>query len=129
MVLYTRCIFDFHPDDGCRISIMSRHTYEDGKTPDPRITPQHYDIHWPELGPPARLVGAYYNRGLPWDEFESKFCGYLLRRRDRLHEIIDHALHEPVTLLCIEPTPERCHRRLVAEECNRIEPELDILIS
>lgn len=46
--------------DGTRISIMSRHTLNDGVTPDPRLTPDLYDEHRPVLAAPARAVGGYY---------------------------------------------------------------------
>ena len=33
-----------------------------------------------------------------------------------------------VIFMCIEDTPDRCHRRLLAEECLRIDPHLQIEI-
>lgn len=36
---------------------MSRHTKNDGKTPDERLTPDRYDEHRPMLAAPAQAVG------------------------------------------------------------------------
>lgn len=60
-MLKTKCILAPESEnDGLRISIMSRHTLEDGKTPDSRITPNHFDLHLPILAPHPKDVGAYY---------------------------------------------------------------------
>ena len=49
-MLKSKCILSSKkPEDGTRISIMSRHTLNDGKTPDERITEDSFDIHQPEL--------------------------------------------------------------------------------
>lgn len=116
--------------DGVRISVMSRHTLSDGKTPDSRISADKYDEWWRELAPPASLIGAYYKRGLSWPEFTERFLEYLRMSstRDVVERLMTRALREDVTLLCIEPTPEQCHRRLVAEECVRLCPHLPVFI-
>jgi uncharacterized protein YeaO (DUF488 family) len=54
---------------------MSRHTLQDGVTPDPRIVA--FDAWWQDLAPPPKLVGAYYKRGLPWAEFEAAYKDHL----------------------------------------------------
>jgi len=121
-MLYTKCIFlPAERSDGTRISVMSRHTLEDGITPDPRIIPGIYREWRKEFSPPDKLVGDYYKRGLPWEEFERRYLIHL-----RLPEIsfkvialAQRAEAEHITLLCAEETPEKCHRRLLAEECLR----------
>lgn len=131
MSLKTRCIKEPQClDDGLRISIMSRHTLNDGKTPDKNITKESYDEHWPLLSPPPTLIGAFYKRNLPWKDFEKTFKEYL--ESPEVHAIliklIDLALVRNVTILCIEKTPEQCHRRLVAEKCKEIDNRLNILM-
>ena len=39
------------------------------------------------------------------------------------------ALKENVTFLCIEEKPDFCHRRLLAEECKKYQPNLEIIIN
>lgn len=49
-MLKSKCILSPIDDkDGIRISIMSRHTLQDGKTNDIRIIKQIFDEHRPEL--------------------------------------------------------------------------------
>ncbi len=39
------------------------------------------------------------------------------------------AINEDITLLCKEDTPEKCHRRLLAEECKILIPKLEVRIN
>ncbi len=116
-MLKTGCIrMPRRDDDGLRISIMSRHTLNDGITPDRRITPASFDAWWPELAPTASLLGDHYR-------------SYIFSfQRDSLDELIRIARDSTITVLCVETTPRRCHRRLVAEMCREIDPRLRISI-
>jgi len=38
------------------------------------------------------------------------------------------ALKKDITLLCLEDAPDECHRRLLAEECKKINPKLEVEI-
>ena len=136
MALRTGCIKNNRKvGDGLLISIMSRHTLRDGRTPDREITNASFDEWWPELAPPDALIGWYYKQEQPpsreiWETFEEKFL-YYLRWTDAgmyLRHLAELAHYGDVTILCIEPTPERCHRRLIAEACKRIDPSLRIII-
>lgn len=130
-MLRTKCIHAARePQDGYLISIMSRHTLSDGVTPDPGIGPDSFDAWWTELAPPQRLVGDYYRRGLPWEVFATRFADYLEGRapRRRLRDLVYIAMCGDVTLLCVEATPERCHRRLVAEAAQALQPGLALVL-
>ena len=72
-MLQTKCILN-KPDywDGLRISIMSRHTLNDGKTRDIRIVPELYDAHCPFLAPQPELVGKFVRACLK--SFFAKLC-------------------------------------------------------
>jgi uncharacterized protein YeaO (DUF488 family) len=118
-------------DDGVRISIMSRHTLPDGVTLDQRITRDRYTFHWPELAPPARLVGDYYRRGITWEEFSARYRLYLAISRTAQYKVAEllslaMSLDQHVTIMCIEDLPTWCHRRLLAEYCQQKKPELPI---
>lgn len=70
--------------------------------------------HRPELAPTDELLNAYKADG-DWPAYERAFLP-LLAERDALslgRQIMAH--YESPCLLCSEPTPEHCHRRLVAE--------------
>jgi uncharacterized protein YeaO (DUF488 family) len=119
-------------DDGLRVSVMRRHTLNDGLTPHPGITPLSFDRHWPELAASARLLGDYYKRGLPWEAFAWRYLRELRglpAARMRLQELLSTLRSGvDVTLLCVEADGARCHRRLLAEECLRHIPELRVCL-
>ncbi|MFA6461000.1 MAG: DUF488 domain-containing protein [Candidatus Woesearchaeota archaeon] len=125
MSLYTKCILHpALPEDGTRISVMSRHTENNGIT----LIEVHYHEHLQQLAPPLRLIGSYYKRGLSWEEFELRYLEHIRQSeiRDQVQKLAQRSLLEDITLLCIEETPEHCHRRLLAEECQRYQPTLTI---
>ena len=71
-------------------------------------------VHEPSLAPTADLLSAYREGSITWTAYEQGFLDLMEERQvaDRLpHALFDRS----VVLLCSEPTPERCHRRLVAE--------------
>ncbi|MSR85834.1 DUF488 family protein [Candidatus Woesearchaeota archaeon] len=129
MSLFTSCILSPRKkSDGARISVMSRHTLNDGKTADPRITLAQYDEWLAIFGPPPHLIGDYYKRGLPWEGFAEQYLTYL-SKGDIPHYVellARRALEENLTVLCIEERHEHCHRRLLAEECKWHAPQLQI---
>ncbi len=117
-------------DDGLRISIMSRHTLNDGITKHPNIDPSCYD-HWFKIfAPPSKLLGDYYKRGLPWKQFEQNYSIYLKTPNVKFEvmALAKKSLDSIVTLLCIEEFPKYCHRRLLAEECKTYQPDLILKI-
>lgn len=128
-MLFTKSIFKpAEKRDGIRISVMSRHTLEDGITPDVRITSESYDFWNKTLSPPDRLVGSYYKKRFPWEEFERRYLAYLKRVyvTEHVRKLSKEALLEDITLLCAEESAEKCHRRILAEECQRYEPSLEV---
>ena len=124
-MLFTKCILSEPvPEDGLRISIMSRHTLNDGKTPDVRI--KHFHRHLPSFGPSPNLIGRYYRKEISWDVFERNYLEQLrapLKAR-AVKKFAMLALFADITVLCIEQSADHCHRRLFAEECQRHESEL-----
>lgn len=112
--------------DGIRISVMSRHTLNDGITPHPEISLEHYNAWMKNVAPPKKIVGDYYKRGLSWEQFEKKYLEYIRQPivQWEVKTLAKKSLDSTITILCIEDSPEHCHRRLLAEECKRYEPSL-----
>ena len=130
-MIRTKCILEPLGDyDGLRISVMNRYTLNDGITPDLRINDSSYDIWLPWLAPPNLLLGDYYKRELPWEQFEKRYRNYIEKPWivNEIQKIASRSLNSDITLLCIEGSPEYCHRRILAEECQKYEPSLDIYI-
>lgn len=71
-------------------------------------------IHLPNLAPTKDLLSKY-RQDKNWSNYERHFL-QLLRERQVLDHL-DQAFFEDhrCCLLCSEPLPDRCHRRLVAE--------------
>lgn len=70
--------------------------------------------HRPELAPTPEILDAYKGDG-DWSAYERDFL-HLLAERDATaigREILARYRHP--CLLCAEPVPDYCHRRLVAE--------------
>ena len=71
-------------------------------------------VHEPLLAPTDELLDGLRLGRLTWDEYEPRFLA-LLRER-RVQEVLSPTLiASRSVLLCTEPTPDHCHRRLVAE--------------
>ena len=70
-------------------------------------------LHMPKLAPTQIMLDAYKKERGDWAEYERKFLGLMAERK------VEHTLAREVMdggcLLCSEPTPDHCHRRLVAE--------------
>ncbi len=130
-IIYTKSIIKPKDlSDGVRISIMSRHTLNDGKTPDIRIVDGVTFDEWiKDFSPPLKLVGSYYRKEISWKEFEIKYIEFL--RTDNLKIKVklfsERCEKEIITLMCIEDEAKFCHRRLFAEELKRYNPSLLIV--
>jgi uncharacterized protein (DUF488 family) len=71
-------------------------------------------VHDTSLAPTQEMLDAYKKSKGSWDEYESRFRALLVERR--IAETLDRTLFQvPTALLCSEPVPEHCHRRLVLE--------------
>lgn len=70
-------------------------------------------LHLPELAPTREILDAYRKSKLGWPQYERDFLELMAHRqieKKLSKELIHHGC-----LLCSEPTPDHCHRRLVAE--------------
>lgn len=70
-------------------------------------------LHLPELAPTQEMLDAFKKNHGDWGDYEAQFFSLLAERKPEQtlkREVLDRGC-----LLCSEPTPERCHRRLVAE--------------
>ena len=65
------------------------------------------------LAPTEQILEAYKKKMISWTEYANKFND-LLRVR-KAHELVSSSELHGSCLLCSEPVPDKCHRRLVAE--------------
>ena len=70
-------------------------------------------IHRPELAPTKEILDAYRKKQIDWPEYERRFLA--LMRERRAEELVAREDMAGACLLCSEPKPQKCHRRLVVE--------------
>jgi uncharacterized protein (DUF488 family) len=83
----------------------------------------------PELAPPDALLDRY-RTDKDWPAYERDFDELVLRTpagERSMSELLDRSHSEVVALLCSEPTPAHCHRRLVAERMRETEASLEVV--
>jgi uncharacterized protein (DUF488 family) len=83
-------------------------------------------IHVPELAPTKEILSDYRSDS-GWSRYVMRFEALMDERR--VPETLSRANFEAQTscLLCSEPTPEQCHRRLVAERLAAHWPDVEII--
>lgn len=70
-------------------------------------------VHLPALAPSAEILEQFKTGGRNWDVYETQFLALMESRR--VEFTVDRAHLDGACLLCSEPSPKQCHRRLVAE--------------
>lgn len=78
-----------------------------------------------DFAPTKELLSRYRDKKISWQEYEIEYLN-LLDMRKIAHKTDIEALHENC-LLCSEHTPEKCHRRLLAEYLKHVKTEIEII--
>lgn len=81
-------------------------------------------VHVPELAPTEDMLRAYRAQRGRWPVYERQFL-WLMQER-RIEETLPRTLFERACLLCSEPEPDHCHRRLVVEHLARHWPGVEV---
>jgi uncharacterized protein (DUF488 family) len=83
-------------------------------------------LHEPRLAPTPELLRSYQDKQIGAEEYAEQFRRLLAERQPE--HWLDRALFEqPTVLLCAEPEPDHCHRRLVAEHLREAWGEVRII--
>ena len=83
--------------------------------------------HCPEFAPTKEILTSWRKKRITWPEYEEQYRD-LMTQRKAVRNFITcyYGLYETVCLLCSEPTPEHCHRRLFAEMIHEQRPDIEI---
>ena len=81
--------------------------------------------HRLELAPTQQMLDDYRKRDHDWSRYEARFRDLMARRRIEIGVQPDAV--DGACLLCSEATPDRCHRRLVAEYLQSHWGDVDIV--
>ena len=83
-------------------------------------------VHVPELAPSQELFDGIKKHGWTWEEYRAGFI-HLMEQRRAIERFDRELLHRNPCFLCSEASPERCHRRLVAEAFAARDPGLRVV--
>ncbi len=81
--------------------------------------------HKLDLAPTKELLLKYREKKLSWQNYEIEYLNLLDTRKIAQKVNIDD-LHQNC-LLCSEHTPEKCHRRLLAEYLKHVRNDIEII--
>jgi uncharacterized protein (DUF488 family) len=81
-------------------------------------------VHRPELAPTKDLLDGYRKKQIDWSEYERRFAEILAQRRPE--DTLSREELDGACLLCSEPKPDRCHRRLLAEHLQRAWGDVEV---
>lgn len=71
-------------------------------------------VHEPKLAPTQEMLDTYKKKKGDWSEYEQEFLELIKHRK--IETRVERSLFDrPAVLLCSEPTPEHCHRRIIVE--------------
>jgi uncharacterized protein (DUF488 family) len=74
------------------------------------------------LAPAKEILDAYKKNLIDWNQYEERFVP-LIEKRGVIPSFAEKYTHyDKVCLLCSEPEPSHCHRRLIAEMLLRENP-------
>jgi len=83
-------------------------------------------VHLPELAPTQEILDAYKKHKGDWRVYERQFLDLMAHRE--IEKKIEPETLQQGCFLCSEHLAHHCHRRLVAEACQAIDPELQVVI-
>jgi uncharacterized protein YeaO (DUF488 family) len=69
----------------------------------------------------------YYRKEINWSEYKSEYLRYLNENiKEEVVDLISLSMKMDITLLCIEESPEFCHRKLLLEFAHKLAEEIKI---
>lgn len=71
--------------------------------------------HCVEYAPTKDILDRYKKKEISWEEYVKRYIPLMHERKAVQRFTKNYSQYEHVCLLCSEPTPEQCHRRLLAE--------------
>ena len=83
-------------------------------------------VHEEQFAPTKEILDDYKKKKNTWEQYVERYIP-LMKSRGAVGNFMKHySSYERVCLLCSEPTPEQCHRRLFAEMIQKVHPEIQI---
>lgn len=71
--------------------------------------------HCLQYAPTKDILDNYKKKRITWDEYVERYTTLMNSRANYRNFTNEFTAFNSICLLCSEPTPEHCHRRLIAE--------------
>jgi len=71
--------------------------------------------HCLEFAPTQEILEAYRKKRITWDEYVTQYNALMVARNSSAGFLTKYEEYSDIVLLCSEPSPDHCHRRLLAE--------------
>lgn len=81
--------------------------------------------HVPDFAPTKELLNRYRDKQLTWEEYAKEYGALLISRN--IAGTVEVANLDNACLLCSEHLPHHCHRRLLAEFLQTLDPTLSVV--
>ncbi len=75
--------------------------------------------HEVRFAPAKEILDGYKKNQISWEKYEVEYNELIKRRNVTDIFKTEYRKYDHVLLLCSEPTPEHCHRRLLAEALSK----------
>ena len=84
--------------------------------------------HCINYAPSEAILAGWKKELITWAEYKAEYMKLMNKRKSVRNFITSYyGVYESVCLLCAEPTPEHCHRRLLAEMIRDELPDTEII--
>ena len=84
--------------------------------------------HCPDFAPTKEILTTWRKKSITWPEYEEQYRALMTQGKAvKSFMTCYYGLYDTVCLLCSEPTPEHCHRRLFAEMIQEQKTDIEIL--
>lgn len=80
--------------------------------------------HCLEYAPTKDILDDYKKKQITWNGYVKRYKCLMEKRANYLNFNQEFAQYSNICLLCSEPAPEQCHRRLIAEMIAKSKPDL-----
>ncbi len=81
--------------------------------------------HLPQCAPTEELLKKYQKKEIDWKGYENEYNDLINKRN--VAKLFDEGTLDNTCFLCSEPTPEKCHRRLLVEYLKDHFPDIEIV--
>lgn len=82
--------------------------------------------HVGALGSPKTIRDKVHQDN-DYDSFFTEYTKYIKTKQDAVTEVVDTVTRKISCLMCVEPTPDLCHRRIVAQTIEKQSPKLKVV--